>query len=132
MNKDDQARQSPGQTTQAELATEAKSVTAEPVDLNKTTPPDQSAQATESVAESSPLVEGKGEKSEKSEQPVKKKKPWSAPVLQFLDEEEETDGRSDYEGGGVVVNPAGAKTWTSTKETIKPTLSTTSARFSPS
>ena len=96
MNADEQVKQPSSQATQAELATEAKSANAEPVDLNKTTPDqaDQSAQATESVAESSPLVEGKGEKSEKSEQPAKKKKPWSAPVLQFLDEEEETDGRT--------------------------------------
>ena len=120
MNKDDQARQSPGQTTQAELATEAKSVTAEPVDLNKTTPPDQSAQATESVAESSPLVEGKGEKSEKSEQPVKKKKPWSAPVLQFLDEEEETDGRFS-KINPTLVNPGGDKTSTHPSEYTSPT-----------
>ena len=110
MNKDDQAKQP---------LTQAGSVTAEPVELSKTTSPDQSAQATESAAESSPLVEGKGEKSEKSEQPVKKKKPWSAPVLQFLDEEEETDGRNTQTGGaGRVVNPDGAKEATSRSESL--------------
>ena len=116
MNKDDQAKQP---------LTQAGSVSAEPVDLNKTTPPppDQSAQATESVAESSPLVEGKGEKSEKSaksEQPVKKKKPWSAPVLQFLDEEEETDGRL-HSTDPALDNPDADKTSRSPSEFTSPT-----------
>ena len=111
MNKDDQAKQP---------LTQAGSVTAEPVDLNKTTPPpDQSAQATESAAESSPLVEGKGEKSAKSEQPVKKKKPWSAPVLQFLDEEEETDGRL-HSTDPALDNPDAAKTSRSPSEFTSP------------
>ena len=43
-------------------------------------------------------------KSGKGEQP-KKKKPWSAPVLQFLDEEEETNARPDTTDGKTFAKP---------------------------